>query len=200
MFHDPALIEKLSEITPEKFSGTVYRATRESLDALTPSLYAGRWMPANTTSALYTSFEKDGALAEIAYHWSQLTPMPSKPARITRISVKANHTLKLLRANLLELGVPIDERYVEPLYERTQAIGAAVHFLGCDGLIVPSARWNCDNLILFTDSIQIVSDQLTVVDSELVDWLAWFHQNQEKLLSREDREWINAPRVGRELL
>jgi hypothetical protein len=31
----------------------------------------------------------------------------------------------------------------ELAYERTQAIGDAAYFLGFDGLLVPSARWDC---------------------------------------------------------
>ena len=41
------------------------------------------------------------------------------------------------------------ERYESVNYHRTQEIGAAVAFLGCDGLMVPSARWDCENLVLF---------------------------------------------------
>ena len=95
-------------------------------------------MPASVTSVLYTSFERNGALAKVAYHWAQMAPVPTKPALVTRLSVRANQTLKLLRTNLPDLGVPITETlYSTPLYNRTQEIGAAVHFLGCDGLIVP---------------------------------------------------------------
>lgn len=35
---------------------------------------------------------------------------------------------------------------------QTQQIGTAVQFLGFDGLIVPSARWECKNLVLFTNN------------------------------------------------
>jgi hypothetical protein len=36
-----------------------------------------------------------------------------------------------------------------------QEIGAAVEFLGCDGLIAPCARWDCENLMLFPDSASL---------------------------------------------
>jgi RES domain len=159
---------------PEPFSGEVFRATRQSLEPLASSQSAGRWMPASVTSVLYTSFERDGALAEVVYHWAQMSPVPTKPALVSRLGVRTHQTLKLLRTTLQQLGVPDKgEEYSTPLYNRTQEIGAAVHFLGCDGLIVPSARWQCDNLVLFTDGIVDLSQQLILVDSEVVDWFAW---------------------------
>jgi hypothetical protein len=179
MYHDPTLLEKLAEIAPEPYIGEVFRATRQNLEPLASSQAAGRWMPASVTSVLYTSFERNGALAEVAYHWSQLNPVPSKPALITTLSVKAHQTLKLLRTTLRDLQVPVESpEYTRVHYNQTQAIGAAVHFLGCDGLIVPSARWPCDNLILFTDNITEPNQQLVVVSSEIVDWLSWRKENE----------------------
>ena len=57
-------------------------------------------------------------------------------------------------------------------HRRTQEIGAAVAFLDHDGLIVPSARWDCENLVIFTDNHH-PSAELTVRRSEEVDWQAW---------------------------
>lgn len=92
--------------------------------------------------------------------------------------MRAHHTLRLIRTTLDNLGVPVDsDTYPSPLYTKTQEIGAAVHFLGCDGLIVPSARWRCDNLVLFTDNIADLNEQLVVVDSQTVDWLEWRRVN-----------------------
>ena len=54
----------------------------------------------------------------------------------------------------------------------TKEIGAAVEFLGCDGLIAPCARWSCDNLILFPDRMGIDAT-MEIVHSEAVDWVTW---------------------------
>ena len=69
------------------------------------------------------------------------------------------------------LGVP-ERDYATINLPRTQQIGAAVEFLGCDGLIAPSARWTCDNLVLFPGSLG-ADATLEVLSSESVDWLAW---------------------------
>jgi len=79
--------------------------------------------------------------------------------------------LRLVRADLSALGVP-ESSYAGINMPRTQEIGAAVEFLGCDGLIAPCARWVCDNLILFPDRMGIDAT-LEVVASEAVDWMAW---------------------------
>lgn len=51
-----------------------------------------------------------------------------------------------------------------------------MEFLGCDGLIAPSARWACDNLILFPDRMG-VDATLEVAASEAVDWVTWATAN-----------------------
>ena len=131
----------------------------------------GRWMRTGGASVLNTSLAREGALAEISFHWAQLTPRPSKPAIIHTLNVVAGRTLRLIRADLATLGVT-DSGYSTVSYHRTQQIGDGVQFLEFDGLIAPSARWSCDNLILFPDNMGDGA-LLTASASESVDWLAW---------------------------
>ena len=63
-------------------------------------------------------------------------------------------------------------RYSELDFPQTQAIGDAAHFLGFDGLIVPSARWDCQNLVIFTDRVD-PKDDWVVGAGDPVDWKAW---------------------------
>jgi hypothetical protein len=169
MRHDADLLERLSAFPTETFDGFAYRATRQSLDPLAFSLRGGRWAPAGEMAVLYTSLERNGALAEIAYHWGQLSPPPSKPVVLHRLRAAARKSLRLIRTDLPLLGVDLS-RFGEVRYDRTQEIGAAVAFIGCDGLLAPSARWDCMNLILFNDNPQ---DELRVVETETVDWQQW---------------------------
>jgi hypothetical protein len=120
---------------------------------------------------LYTSLAREGALAEISFHWGQLVPQPTKPVALHTLRVVAHRTLKLVRADLEALGVQASAYHGVNL-QRTQEIGAAVEFLGCDGLIAPCARWACDNLILFPDKMGLDAT-LEVVSSEMVDWVSW---------------------------
>lgn len=43
-------------------------------------------------------------------------------------------------------------------------------------MIAPSARWDCDNLILFADSANFGAS-LQVVSAEEVDWIQWAEEN-----------------------
>ena len=182
MIHDPTLLERLSQFRTETFREECFRATPKSLDPLAPSTRGGRWAPASETAALYTSLVREGALAEIAFHLGQLSPVPRKHVALHRLRVTATRTLRLIRADLAALGIP-DAEYSNINYKQTQAVGAAVAFLGCNGLIVPSARWTCDHLIIFTDNLAVVGDELSVVSTEEVDWLAWAQSHN--LISRD---------------
>lgn len=171
MIHDAELLDRLSDLPTETFRGQVFRATRMSLDPLVASRNGGRWGAPGGAAVLYTSLERDGALAEIAFHWSQQTPRPSRPAAVHKLQVVSPTTLRLVRANLAALGVGIDA-YACPNPPRTRQIGAAAEFLGYDGIIAPSARWKCDNLILFPDSASFAGT-LEAVAREEVPWIEW---------------------------
>lgn len=175
MIHDPELLDRLDAFPTESFDGEVFRATRQSLDPLVSSFSGGRWMRRDGAGVLYTSLAREGALAEISFHWGQLSPRPSKPVMLHTLRVVAHRTLKLVRADLPALGVP-ENAYAGVNMPRTQEIGAAVEFLGCDGLIAPCARWACDNLILFPDRMG-VDATLEIVTSEATDWIAWATTN-----------------------
>ena len=88
-----------------------------------------------------------------------------------RVSVRTERTLKLADLAAIEaLGVS-RETYAGLSYERTQEIGDAAAFLGFDGILAPSARWPCQNLILFLD--RLAPHDLVVRESEAVDWIGW---------------------------
>jgi hypothetical protein len=171
MVHDPDLLDRLSAFTPIRFDDRVYRTTRLGLKPLTGSLAGGRWAPRDLTPVLYTCLAADGAMAEIVFQLTQLDPRPSKPVQLHEISLTAHSTIRLLRADLTQLGVKTDA-YTSINYERTQQIGAAVAFLGCDGVLAPSARWNCENLMLFLES-HTMGERLELIKSETVDWQDW---------------------------
>jgi RES domain-containing protein len=184
LIHDPGLLEHLSAFDSVEFNGEVFRATRKSLDPLTPSTSGGRWAPKNGPAVLYMSTERDGALAEIAYHWSRFSPPPSKPAALHRIGLTTRKTLRLLRPDLVDLGLDL-AHYDGMNYEPCQAIGAAVAFLECDGLIAPSARWSAETVVLFMDN-HAAENRLEVLHTEAIDWFAWAISN--KVLAPDNSE------------
>lgn len=176
MIHDQGLVDQLSGLAAERFEGEVFRATRINADALAFSGNGGRWGPpardGTDIPVLYTSMARDGALAEVASYLLQLTPLPlSRPLKVSRLGVSTSKTLRLARIGLERLGVDM-ARYGERDYARTQEIGAALTFLGLDGLIAPSARWSCDNLMIYQIN-HLLAERLEVLAEEEVDWGAW---------------------------
>lgn len=175
MIHDPVLTDQLSALPTIRFDGEVFRVTGISADPIAPSTNGGRWAPRPNgdpgVSVLYTSLERDGALAEVVSYLMDLTPRPSKPLRVHRLAVTTSSTLRLIQADLEGLGVDLT-RYGERNYSVTQRIGAAMNFLGLDGLIASSARWKCENLMIFAENHSL-SEKLEAIDSEDVDWQAW---------------------------
>ncbi len=97
--------------------------------------------------------------------------MPSKLLAVHELSVTTSKTISVVMADLEELGVD-PKRYGERNYARTQTIGTAMNDLGLDGLISPSARWNCSNLTLFMDH-HALEEKLEVVNTEEIDWREW---------------------------
>lgn len=180
MIHDQTLVDRLSELRQERFEGEVFRATRVGADPAAPSNSGGRWAPPPQGDpglyVLYTSLERDGALAEVASFLAGLTPVPGpRPIKVTRLAVSTSRTLRLARADLPGLGVDM-HRYGERDYAQTQKIGAALAFLGFDGLIAPSARWACDNLMIFTDN-HALAERLDPVAHEEIEWRDWAQEN-----------------------
>ena len=153
---DPALVDALAARATTRFSSEVYRITREDRDPIRPGRPGGRWDDGGV-DVLYTSLSLDGATAEMAYHAARGQPViPSKPVyRAYRLSIEAEAVLDLSEiGDLKALGLDMG-RYGQMSYEgkegeypRSQDIGAIAAFLGCSGLLVPSARSTAINLVL----------------------------------------------------
>jgi len=181
MIHDQGLVDQLSGLATERFNGEVFRATGVSRDPLAFSVNGGRWAPPAHDGAdvpvLYTSLTRPGALAEVVAYLTLLTPLPlSHPLKVSRLGVSTSKTLRLARGSLKRLGVDF-RRYGERDYALTQSIGAALAFLGLDGLIAPSARWPCDNLMIYQSNHMLLTERLEVIEDEQVDWGAWARAN-----------------------
>jgi RES domain-containing protein len=170
--HDRVILDALDAIEPKPFEGEVWRITRRDREPLLGSSTHGRWSPNGEFEVLYTSLEREGALAEVGYRLSLEPVWPSRiQHEIHRIQLRTERTLHLADlAALQPLGVDT-MKYHGFDYEATQAITAAAHFLMFDGLLVPSARAPCSNLVIFLDRIADYG-RLEVRESKPVDWNA----------------------------
>lgn len=181
---DSALLDAIESHRPVAYEGAVWRIVREGRSPLTCSRAGGRWDD-GTFDVLYTSQQREGALAEMYFHLSRGQPVFPSQIRygLHELGVALERALKLVDLPALaRLGLDTSrygqlsfERKSEE-YPRSQDIGEAAHFLEFDGLIVPSARRACMNVILFCDRIPPgVMD--VIVDHGPIDWGGWARQN-----------------------
>lgn len=176
-----ALIDALEASPAEQFDGRVWRVVPGNRDPLFGSASFGRWGD-GSFEVLYTSAEADGALAEMYFHLVRGQPViPSKPEwRLYQLDVMLSRALRLadmasldaLDIDTSSYGSPDYGRRRDDQHRTTQEVAEAAHFLDFDGLIVPSARWDCHNVVLFTD--RIAPEALRIAgQSGPVDWDAW---------------------------
>jgi RES domain-containing protein len=168
---DPDLLDALDAHKGVAFEGDVWRIVREGRDALLGYPSKARW-DSGGFDVIYTSLQREGALAEVYFHLSRQPVFPSQIKSIlSRISVSTRRTLKLADLKAVEaLGISTED-YAGLDYGRTQEIGDAANFLGFDGILAPSARWASQNLVLFTNRFD--PDDLIIAAQETVDWAEW---------------------------
>jgi hypothetical protein len=168
------LLDAIDAFKRESFDAEVWRISRDRRDPTQGARSSkSRWTN-GTFDVLYTSFERDGALAEVYALLSSQPVFPSASSWfVHRLKGSASNVLNLADLTTLErLGVEIG-RYGERDYKRTQEIADCAYFLGFDALIVPSARWTCRNLILFTDRIPPGKIEVIESTSEPIAWEDW---------------------------
>lgn len=107
-----------------------------------------RWNPADV-SAIYCSLEAETAVAEIDFHISLQPFKPQSERKVHRIKVSVPAVVDMTDWQILEeLG--IDQRSyatIEP--PRCKEVGGAISFLGHGGILVPSARCDGVNLVIY---------------------------------------------------
>ncbi len=170
---DHSLLDLVDSFEREPFSQSVWRVVRENRDPLQGGRSPSRWC-IGTFDVVYTSLERDGALAEV---YELLSSQPVWPSKIKtfvhRIAIQAQNILRLPDLDALEkLGVDI-AKYREREYSRTQEIADAAYFLGFSGLIVPNARWQCCNLVVFTERVPPADIQIEESERHPMDFRAW---------------------------
>ncbi len=120
--------------------GVVYRHMFARLQPTLENTGGARWNPKGT-AAIYTSLERETALAEAEFRMALYPVRPSKGRTLYELRVRASRVVDFRAPELLaELGLT-PERLQDPDdYRLCQEVGGGVAFLGCGGLLVPSAR------------------------------------------------------------
>jgi hypothetical protein len=170
---DLALLDLIDAFRCEAFSAEVWRVCREGRDPIQGAPSISRWCN-GAFDILYTSFERDGALAEVH---SLLSSQPVFPSKVVshahRLSITVQRSLRLADlATLAQLGVDT-AKYGERDYAQTQAIADAAWFLDFDGIVAPSARWPCLNAMLFTERLSNKAIMIEESEPTAISWQNW---------------------------
>jgi RES domain-containing protein len=174
---DNRLIDAIEAIAPVEYSGTVWRIVREGRDPAQGSRSGGRWDD-GTFDVLYTSERREGALAEMKFHLLRGQPViPSLVKyRLHELEVAMQRTLRLLDLEALAaLGLDtaryglLSHAEKDAEYPRSQDIAETAFFLDFDGLVVPSARYDCLNVVLYCRRLRPGAIEARVDHGE-VDW------------------------------
>ncbi|MYE83455.1 MAG: RES domain-containing protein [Gammaproteobacteria bacterium] len=152
--HDPDLLERLENCRQNPFEGTVYRVVWPDRSPTEGSSVArARWnSPDNTFEVLNKSLTSEGAAAEFEAFWSLFEQRPDRPALSWTLTARLRRVVSLDSRQLEELGIRRAD-YARRDYTRTQEISSALSYLGCHGLIVPSARYDCRNLVVYVRNL-----------------------------------------------
>jgi RES domain-containing protein len=174
-----ALLDAIEAEAASRFAGIVWRVVTEGVEPLRPSRAGGRWDD-GSFDVLYTSSERDGALAEAWFHLARGQPIiPSKIGkRLFRIEAELERVLDLSAdGKLAALGVDMASfgrlSYLHRTneYPTLQQVAEAAFFHQFEAIIVPNARWPTSNVVVFTEHTP--PSRIAVVDSEPVDLMAW---------------------------
>lgn len=167
MVHDSKLVESLEALSPTPWEGEVFRHMFRDYLPERENVLGARWNPPDVP-AIYTSLGRDVALAEAEYHINAQPLRPSAERRIYRIAVHLSRVLDLRDKTVLQaLGVD-PESFAGDHAHDCQRVGGAVEWLGHDGCLVPSARAEGANLVIFPNQ-QTAAYMFKVLDVALVD-------------------------------
>ncbi len=174
------LLDAIDALPVVAYEGSAWRIVRDGRDPLQCSAVGGRWDD-RTFEVLYTSTRGDGAIAEMFFHIGQGQPViPSVVQyRLYELTVTVGECVRVTtREELAGLGLKTSafgrpsysDREQE--YPRTQEIAEAAYFHGRDALIVPSARSEHANLVVFCERAGPMAVEV-VKDHGLMDWTEW---------------------------
>ena len=172
MIFRPEMLDILQAAAVSSWEGTVYRHMFASQPPTRANIGGARWNEPDL-AAIYTSCERETALAEAEYYISLQPLRPRARRTLFTIHVSLSKVIDLTAAGLLEqLGIT-DDILTSIDQGACRTIGAAVNWLGHGGLLVPSARRRGGtNLVIYQqdlppDSFEITAEEEIGLDGRL---------------------------------
>lgn len=174
---DKDLLDALEKLDQTPYSETVWRSVREGRNPIECAKAGGRWDD-RSFDVLYTSVSRDGAIEERRFHLFRGQPIPPSRVRYEIFELHAQLSRAITFGDLEALetvGMSIARfgtlSYIdrEHEYPRSQEIAEACFFLGADGIVVPGARHEAPNLVVFCEQDPRPEVELTESHG-LIEW------------------------------
>ena len=139
MIYRPELLDVLQAAVKAEWQGEVYRHMFGNYPPTRPNIGGARWNPPGL-EAIYSSCERETALAEAQYYLKLQPVRPSVTRVLYTLQITVNGVLDLTTADLRVAAGITDSILRGSDFEPLQHIGSAVRWLGHHGLLVPSVR------------------------------------------------------------
>lgn len=164
MVYDPTLLDQLEALEPRAWQGTVWRHMFAEYPPDRPNTTGARWNPPGV-AAIYTSLDRSSAIAEGDHAVAMQPIRPRAKRTVYEVHVQVHAMVDLTDRELLR-AVGVDDDALTAIPSRAcQAVGGAAAWLERDGLLIPSARADGANLVIFVD-LQDPDAEFKVVTSE----------------------------------
>jgi len=160
------MLDALQTAVLPAWNGTVYRHMFGSNPPARSNTSGARWNDP-PVAAIYTSCERETALAEAEYYISLQPLRPRAKRTLYTIVVSLGSVIDLTAPSALTLlGITTDVLRNDD-QSRCRLIGSAVNWLGHDGLLVPSARRDSGtNLVIFREDFS--GHQFDIIGKETI--------------------------------
>ncbi len=126
-----------------------------------------RWNPPETP-AIYTSIEREVAIAEAGFYLSLQPVTPQVKRTIYKLEVCLDSVVTLTQEDLRTVFKISEAEFNSSDHGACSVIGGAIEYQLNDGLLVPSARTIGLNLVIFPNR-QRSSYRFTVLSSEILN-------------------------------
>lgn len=164
---DQRLLDAVAGLPTTTFEGRVWRHMFGDNPPELANTGGARWNPAGV-DAIYTSIERDTAIAEGDYR-VQLEPVRPRVKRtVYQLSVRLAAVVDLTDAGMRDRLGLVDAHLSDPSMAKTAAVGGAVEWLGYDGMLIPSIRGEGANLVIFPNRMEERDSRLDRIASEVI--------------------------------
>ena len=142
------MLDRLQSVEPQSWEGVAFRHMWLDYRPDRENTRGARWNPPDVR-AIYLSLSRKGVLAE-AEHQIAMQPVPPRGRRtVYKVQIAPSAALDLTHdAVLSELGIGHEELAADDM-GACQEVGGAAAWLEADGILVPSARAEAVNLVIY---------------------------------------------------